>query len=512
MTTEPDIVASADPNDPAPMEFETAAPAAPSSGTHNLRGRTIKSSIWTIGGYGAGNVFRLFSNLVLTRLFTRDVFGLMALINIFIQGLQMFSDVGIGPSIIQNPRADEADFLNTAWTIQVIRGCVLWACSFVIAFPLAHLYGIPELKLLIPAAGINALISGFNSTTLAQAARHLEIGKLTILELSAHVLGFIVTIAFCWWSRTVWAFIVAGLFANLLHLVVSHTLMPGVRNRFCWNKDAARELFNFGRWVFLSTVLTFFAAQSDRLIFGKMIPLGLLGVYGVALMLATLPTQAVLRIGSNVAFSTYSRVQDDLQRFRSIFTRVRIPLLVGGGLIIVGLIGCGPAMVRLLWPRDFWEAGWMLQILAAGAWFQILEAACSAAVLATGAAHWVALGNGTKLAAMCLFMALGYWIDRHLGGDGFRGAIVGVAASNLFKYVPLAIAAHRRGLRPFRWDLALTAMVALGAILAVGVEHWMIHLNATNLLIVLACGGAVCLLWLPLLYASWRIVRPAPAA
>ncbi len=507
MTTESEII-SADPNDPVPLEYQ---PAAQASGTQNLRGRTIKSSLWTIGGYGAGNAFRLFSNLILTRLFVRDVFGLMALINIFIQGLQMFSDVGIGPSIIQNPRAEEEEFLNTAWTIQVMRGVILWICSFIIAVPLAHLYGVPELKLLIPAAGINALISGFNSTTLAQAARHLEMGKLTILELSAHVLGFIVTVTFCWWSRTVWAFIVAGLFANLLHLVVSHTLMPGVRNRFCWNKAAARELFNFGRWVFLSTVLTFFAAESDRLIFGKMIPLGLLGVYGIALMLATLPTQAVLRIGSTVAFSAYSRVQEDLERFRSIFTRVRIPLLVGGGLLIVGLIGCGPAAIRLLWPRDYWEAGWMLQILAAGAWFQILEATCGAAVLAAGAAHWMALGNGVKLAAMCLFMTVGYWLDRHLGGDGFRGAIVGVAVSNVSKYLLMAVAARRRGLQPFRWDLLLTGMVFLGTLIAIGVERWMIHLNSTNLLIILACGIVACLLWLPLLYTAWRIVRPAPA-
>lgn len=501
MMTEPDIVVSADPNDPAALEYEPAAAPPPD----NLRGRTISSSLWTLGGYGAANIIRLGSNLVLTRLFLPDVFGLMALINIFIQGLQMFSDVGIAPSIIQNPRGDDKDFLNTAWTIQVIRGGILWIGSCLIAIPLAHLYNIPELDLLVPAAGLNALISGFNSTTLVQAAKHLEMGKLTVLELSAQILGFIVTIAFCWWSRTVWAFIVAGLFANLLHLVVSHTLMPGVRNRFRWNKSAARELFNFGRWVFLSTLLTFFAAQSDRLVFGKMIPLSLLGIYGVALMLATLPTQAILKVGSSVAFSTYSRVQHDVERFRSVFTRVRFPLLVGGGLLVVGLIGCGPSLVRLLWPRDFWAAGWMLQILAIGAWFQILEATNGAAILAVGAAWWVALGNAVKLAGMCVFMFAGYEIDRRAGGDGFVGAITGVAASEIGKYLVLALAIRRRGLKALRFDGGLTLMVAFSALIAIGTERWIMTLTTRNLPVVIGCGLVVCLLWLPLLYFAWRV-------
>lgn len=38
----------------------------------------------------------------------------MALVHIFVIGLNLFSDVGIGLSIIQNKRGDEPDFINTA--------------------------------------------------------------------------------------------------------------------------------------------------------------------------------------------------------------------------------------------------------------------------------------------------------------------------------------------------------------------------------------------------------------
>src|SRR5262245_18372468 len=83
----------------------------------SLRQRTIRGSAWTTTESVAAVVLRLGSNLVLTRLLLPEMFGVMALVNIFIQGLQMFSDVGIGPAIIQNRRGDDPSFLNTAWTI-----------------------------------------------------------------------------------------------------------------------------------------------------------------------------------------------------------------------------------------------------------------------------------------------------------------------------------------------------------------------------------------------------------
>src|SRR4029077_17164862 len=68
----------------------------------SLRRRTLHGSVWTTSEYAINVVFRLGGNLILTRLLVPDMFGIMALVNTFLMGLQMFSDVGIGPSIIQN--------------------------------------------------------------------------------------------------------------------------------------------------------------------------------------------------------------------------------------------------------------------------------------------------------------------------------------------------------------------------------------------------------------------------
>jgi hypothetical protein len=63
-------------------------------------------------------------DLILTRLLFPEAFGLMALVQVFMGGLQMFSDLGVNMSIIQSKRGEDPDFLNTAWTFQILRGLI----------------------------------------------------------------------------------------------------------------------------------------------------------------------------------------------------------------------------------------------------------------------------------------------------------------------------------------------------------------------------------------------------
>ena len=101
--------------------------------SESLMKRVVKGSVWTLGGYAISQVVRLGNNFLLARLLFPKAFGLMALVYTFLIALQMFSDIGINLSIIQNKRGDDPKFLNTAWTLQVFRGLILWAwfCGFV---------------------------------------------------------------------------------------------------------------------------------------------------------------------------------------------------------------------------------------------------------------------------------------------------------------------------------------------------------------------------------------------
>ncbi len=126
-------------------------------------------------------------------------------------GLGMFSDVGIGPSIMRSNRGDDPNFLNTAWTIQAIRGFCLWLALCLLAWPVARFYGQPLLLQLLPVAGLTLLIGGFNPTRVETANRHLQLGRVTSLDLISQVVGVTATIGLSWATQTVWGLVIGGI-------------------------------------------------------------------------------------------------------------------------------------------------------------------------------------------------------------------------------------------------------------------------------------------------------------
>jgi len=476
--------------------------AASNASSAPLGGLVMRGSAWTMGGYAISQVLRLGSNLALTHILVEPrYFGLMALVMVFIQGLTMFSDLGIGASIVQSDRGDDARFLNSAWTVQVLRGLALWACTLILAYPLSVFYGEPLLVWMLPVVGLNVLISGFNSTSLFTMSRKLALGRLTLLALGSQIISTAVIIVWALASPSVWALVAGGVVSQIIYLIASHAMRDGDRERFALDRESLRSLSGFGKWIFLSTVITFMVGQGDRLIFGKLMPIEVLGVYSIALMLATFSSQAVFTLGSSVLFPAYSqRVRSGLP-LAPVFEQVRTPLAVLAGFTVAGLIAAGPALINLLWPASFGGAAWMVQPLAAAALIQAMECTNGSALLALGQARWVAAGSAAKLVGMVLLIPIGYVFG------GFPGAVGGLVASEVLRYLVSVLAVGRFGLPALSGDvLVLTwagATAAGGYFLGPVLENHGVR-GWERMLVQCA---AVSVLWLPLLVQQGRRVR-----
>ena len=419
----------------------------------SLRSQALKGTIWTVIGFGASQVLRLGSNLILARLLVPEFFGLMALVSIFLIGLDLFSDVGLGPSIVQNKRGDDPDFLNTAWTIQVMRGIVLWLGSLLIAWPVSHFYKEPQLLWLIPVVGLTTLIHGFDSTALLTLNRQLAVRKLAIFELVGQIITLTVMVVWAWFDRSIWALVVGNLVAGIYQLVWSHRLLPHQPNRFAWDKEAAQKIFTFGKWIFFSTALTFLASQADRLILGKLVTPTVLGLYGIAYTFADVPRQVIIALSGKVIFPAFSKLANlPRETFRAKILKNRMPILLAlvAGLPI--LVSFGDYVIYILYKKEYYEAAWMLPIIALGIWHTTLYSTMSPALLALGKPVYNTLGYLFTLIAISTFVLVGF----HL--MGVKGAVIAVAVGDLPFYAVTMYGLWREKLGCFKQDLWATAL------------------------------------------------------
>jgi O-antigen/teichoic acid export membrane protein len=254
-------------NEPAPVNIEA------------LESRALNATVWTIVQYGAGQGLRLVNSVVLTRLLFPEAIGQMTLVTTLIVGITLLSDIGLAPSVIQSQRGDEPGFLNTAWTLQAIRGGALWIVALMLAWPAAILYKDPRLTLILSVLALSTLIQGLFSTSILTLSRHMGVRMQFMIEFSTQIVAMIVTITCAYYWRNVWALVVGNLMSLLFKLALSHSpLVPGIRNHFQWDRTALKDILHFGKWIFLGTAFFFFASQADKLFLGRYVSLALLGI------------------------------------------------------------------------------------------------------------------------------------------------------------------------------------------------------------------------------------------
>jgi O-antigen/teichoic acid export membrane protein len=441
--------------------------------------RAGRGSAWLLGGRVAHAGLRLISNMLVAGLLFPEAFGLMGLIGILLMGLELFSDTGVGPSIVRSPRGEDRRFLETAWTVQVLRGLLLTGVCWLLAGPYARFYEEPELARLIPLAGLTAAFQGLRSTSLFLADRQLVQGRKVAIGLFAQFLGMATMIIWAAVTRQVDALVIGSLVGTASYSLLSHVAMPRAPLRFRLDPEALRELFGFGRWIFVSTALTFLSMQGDRLFLGAVLLLHPLGLFFLAQGLVELVTSVLSQIASTVVFPTWvasARLASGDHVARIATTRQALNALGMAGLLCIAALA--PALFRLCYDERYQTVPFLVQLLCIPAWLLVLKTTATSALLAYGDSRALSSSNLILLLVKIPACVAGYY------AFGVNGFVIGSALGLLLGMIPMYWSLNQHGCRLFRGDLAASARLAgLGAA-AVGLVALAGHLGPWSALLV----------------------------
>ncbi len=438
--------------------------------TFSLKQRAIRAGILTISSQITSQVFRLASNLVLTRLLVPEMFGIMALANILIIGIHLFSDIGLNQNLIQNVRGNDPDYINTVWTVQVVRGVIIttlgvglgigiYLLNSMHIWPISTVYAEPILPYVIAVTSLNAAVSGFASTKIALASRTMSIGRNTLIDLASQLAGIAVMIIWAWIDRSIWALVGGSLISTTISTIMSHTLTIGVKNHFHWDKSAFDEIFRFGKWIFLTSILGFLSSSADRLILGSFVDSTVLGLYAVAIFMKNALQDLLFKLSSSIGFPAFSEVyRNRPEQLKQIYYKLRVKLDIVSLLAMGFLFSAGRLIIQVLYDSRYLPAGHMLEILSIGIFgFRYgLAEHC-----------YNAIGKPKISVPLIAIRTLGMIIIIPTGFHfyGLEGAIWAIAFSDLI-YIPLAIHLKiKNHIFDLQKELIVLPVIALGYIL-----------------------------------------------
>lgn len=398
----------------------------------------LRGSTWTVAGYGTSQVFKLVSAVILARMVAPQVFGIVALVTVFLSGLELLSDLGIGVSVIQSPHGEDRAFINTAFIIQMVRGTILWGVACGLAFPFAAFYKQPTVLALAVVGSLSTLIRGVGNGSIWALNRHVKIKELTFLNTGSDFFGLLVSVVWAVISPTAWA-IVAGRVAASVALVIASHVIAEHPISLTWDSRAAREILTFGFGMFLSSSTYFLAGEAERLVVGKFVNLVELACFSLALSISSAASRGFGKVLSQVFFPMMSAsVREDLDTAYRHFKKTRRMTLVLSVFMSVGFITCGKSLVHILLGAKYAAAGWMLQLLGVRAAIDLFAVVAATMLFAVGTSRFAAIANVSKLTFLGVGLSIAF------GWYGFHTAMWILTLAPLANYAVVLIGLHRR--------------------------------------------------------------------
>jgi O-antigen/teichoic acid export membrane protein len=428
---------------------------------------------WTVGTYGLSQLLRLVTNIGLARLLTPEIFGVMLIISSLRTGLDLFSDLGIGQNVVQSKDAEDPTFYNTAWTLQIIRGLILWLVCTLAASPLAQLYDSPLLRMAMPIAAFFFVFIGCTSISLYIVQKRLRVALLNGFDIAMDAVASAAVVASAYLNPTVLSIIVGTLVATATRMVASYFLVPDIRHTFYISRRYTHQIFAFGKWIFISSIVYFLSTMFDRLYLGTAIPLALLGIYGIARALSDLMGGLAARLANLVIFpliASSSQIPHGTLRQR--LAAIRFRLLVPTAVAFSLFISTADLLIALLYDDRYRAAGWMVSVLNIGVWFAIIANLNGAVLLGLGKPSYGAGGSIVKFVCICVGLPVG--LSKH----GILGAVIVVAFSDFCRYFAILFGQLRERVSFGTQDLVATALMLTSMAIAQYVR-WLLNLGTS---------------------------------
>ena len=246
---------------------------------------------------------------------TPEHFGVIAVFFIIADGLTQFTETGFKKALTQRATVENR-VLNTAWSIAVIRGIILFLFVYLASPLLLDILNAPSSLTVVRILGLTLLLTGFNNVGVIHFKRRLEFQKEFWWKSWGLVANVSTSIPLAFVLKNEWAIVWGLLASKTVELLLSYVLHP-YRPTFEFDRKSFRELFGYGKWLFLSAIIMFFSKQGDRIVVSNMLGQVELGIYSIALRFASLPELLSNQVMSAL-FPAYAKFQNNTEKLKNV--------------------------------------------------------------------------------------------------------------------------------------------------------------------------------------------------
>lgn len=280
----------------------------------DLTGRTVRGGMVTVAAQMVQFVLSLLSVMVMARLLTPVEYGLVAMVMPITGFVGLFKDLGLSTATVQKDQITHEQVSTLFWiNVAVSTGLALLCAA--VSPAVGRFYHDTRTTWITLALAGSFVLSGLSAQHGALLRRQMQFGRIAWIDLATAVVSVVTGILTAWLGWSYWSLVamtLAGSLSNCVAVWVASPWRPGRMHRGA----GVREMVRFGGYLTVSQMSNYISGNTDKLIIGRTLGAGALGMYNRAFQLLLMPLDQVYRPLSSVFLTALSRVAGEPERYR----------------------------------------------------------------------------------------------------------------------------------------------------------------------------------------------------
>lgn len=354
----------------------------------------INGIIWTAIGKYSGMVVSLIVTSVLARLLSPEEFGVIAIANVAIWFLAMFTSMGIGPAIIQRNDLQQKD-LNNIFTFTIFTGGLLGIIFFTSSWFIADFYNNSQLLPVCQILSLNIFISAINMVPGAMMAKHKRFKETARISFFLYIITGTISIVAAYKGLGIYALLISPILSPIGTFIYNQCYYP-VNISYKFSIEPIKRIFSFSFYQFLFEFVNYFSRNLDKLIIGKYMTMVNLGYYEKSYRLMQLPLQNITSVINPVLQPVLSSLQNNPHEIGNKYNKIiRFISTLSFPMTII-LFTCAYEIIHLFYGSNWDAAIPTFKILSLSVCLQMILSTSGAIFMVsnnTKAQFWVGIRN-----------------------------------------------------------------------------------------------------------------------
>lgn len=330
----------------------------------SLKQKALSGIFWTLIQQFSSQGISFIVTIILARLLLPEQFGLIAILNVFVNIGSILMDGGMGQSLIRTENPDIEDY-STVFYFNLIVSFIIYSVVYILSPFIAEFYNQPELEYITKWYCIIFITNAFSSIHYTRLTKNMEFKKELTITIPSLILSSTVGVLMAYNGFGIWSLVISSI---LQSTTVGFQLWfrSDWKPIFKFNKEKFYFHFKYGYKLTLSGILDAFFNNIYVLIIGKYFAAIQVGFFNRADSLKQLPVNNISSVLNKITFPLFAKIQDDNERLKEMNKKIMQMVLYFVAPTLLIMAALGEPLFRLLFTDKWLPAVPYFQILCWG--------------------------------------------------------------------------------------------------------------------------------------------------